>query len=107
MTDFVLRSTDQAAMYAAFTELGIMQDGVLRTQGELADGTQWALVDQGSRSIQIGTDPDGNPVYTTDEYWAPLRWNGGAPTPPVPPEITVVWRSDDDTPYPEGVTRFA
>ena len=101
MTDFALKSLDQAAMYAAFTELGIMQDGILRTQGELADGTQWALVDQGSRTIMV----DDVPV--TDEYWVPLRWNGGAPTPPVPPEITVVWRSDDDTPYPEGVTRFA
>ena len=75
MTDYVLKSADQATMYAAFTADGIYVDGVLKTQGILADGGGWCLVDQGPRTIQTGVDDQGEPIYVTDEYWVPLRWN--------------------------------
>lgn len=116
MTDFVLRSTDKTAMYAAYAALGVLDDeGNLKTSGQTADGGDWAIYDQGFRTIQTGVGkkstayPDGEPVYTTDEYWSIARWNSGEPLPTVPPETTVVWRSDADPqePYPEGVSVFA
>lgn len=110
MTDFVLRSTDKTAMYAAYAALGVLDDeGNLRTSGQTADGGDWCIYDQGFRTIQTGTDTNGDPVYETDEYWSIARWNSGEPLPTVPPETTVVWRSDMDPPepYPEGVTVFA
>lgn len=109
MTDYVLRSADQATMYAAFTAQGIYADGVLKTQGILSDGGAWCLVDQGLRTIQTGVDDQGEPIFVTDEYWVPLRWNSGEPTPASQPGVTIVWQSDAEpsTEYPEGVTRFA
>ena len=114
MTDYVLRAADQATMYAGFQELGLFTtDGegneVLRTQGLLNDGTAWCLVDQGIRAIQTGVDKDGNPIFVTDQYWVPLRWNGDAPLPNDPAGVQIVWQSDAEPPtdYPEGVTRFA
>ena len=113
MTDYVLRSADQATMYAAFEAQGIYADGVLKTQGILSDGGAWCLVDQGTRTILTGNvieTPDGpTPETVTDEYWVPLRWNSGEPTPANQPGVDIVWQSDAEpsTEYPEGVTRFA
>ena len=109
MTDFVLRSADQATMYAAFEADGIYTDGVLKTQGVTADGGGWCLVDQGPRTYVSGYTMDNEPIIVTDEYWVPLRWNSGEPTPADQPGVDVVWRSDAEDPgeYPAGVTRFA
>ena len=109
MTDYVLRSADQATMYAAFTADGIYVDGVLKTQGTLPDGGGWCLVDQGPRTYVTGYTMDNEPIYATDEYWVPLRWNSGEPTPASQPGVTIAWQSDAEpsTDYPEGVTRFA
>lgn len=110
MTDFVLKSNDKMTMYEAYAVLGVLDaDGNLIQSGMTEDGGNWAIYDQGSRSYQTGTDPDGNPVYTTDEYWSPVRWNSGDPTPALPITVTVAWRSDADPqqPYPEGVAVFA
>jgi hypothetical protein len=109
MTDYVLRSADQATMYAAFEAQGIYADGVLKTQGILSDGGAWCLVDQGSRTYVKGYTMDNEPIYATDEYWVPLRWNSGEPTPADQPGVDIVWQSDAEDPgeYPEGVTRFA
>jgi hypothetical protein len=113
MTDYVLRSADQATMYAAFTADGIYVDGVLKTQGILSDGGAWCLVDQGLRWYPTGNTidtPKGPmPEMASDEYWVPLRWNSGEPTPASQPGVTIAWQSDAEpsTEYPEGVTRFA
>lgn len=109
MTDFVLRSADQATMYAAFEAQGIYADGVLRTQGLLDDGTAWCLVDQGPRTYVSGYTPDNEPIYTTDVYWVPLRWNGNAPIPSPETGVQIVWQSDAENPgeYPAGVIIFA
>ena len=135
MTDFALKSPDQETMYAAFEAAGILVDGVVQTQGVIPAGnrlaptgetdpdtgndvyvaeswgeTWWALVDQGLRSYPTGeVDAEGNPIYSTDEYWVALRWNGDAPLPADEPGVEIVWRSDveEPGPYPEGLTRFA
>ena len=109
MTDYVLRSTDQAGMYAAFETANICANGVLQTQGALPDGGGWCLVDQGPRTYVTSYSSNNEPTYTTDEYWVPLRWNSGTPLPIDQSGITIVWQSDAETPteYPEGVTRFA
>ena len=107
--DIVLRSADQATMYAAFTADGIYVDGVLKTQGILPDGGGWCLVDQGTRTYVTGYSSNNEPICTTDEYWVPLRWNSDAPFPIDQSSITIAWQSNAETPteYPEGVSRFA
>jgi len=114
MTDYVLRSADKATMYAAFRAEGLLSvnaegNEILRTQGITADGGGWCLVDQGSRTYITGYTMDNEPIYATDEYWVPLRWNSGEPTPADQPGVDIVWQSDAEDPgeYPEGVTRFA
>jgi hypothetical protein len=109
MTDFVLRSANKSVMYAAFEAKGIYVDGELHTQGITADDGGWCLVDQGIRTYQTGINKDGEPIYTSDEYWVPLRWNSGETPPSDYPGIDIVWRSDTEFPaeYPDGVTRFA
>jgi len=100
MTDFVLKSNDKMTMYEAYAVLGVLDaDGNLIESGMTADGGNWAIYDQGARTVN----------GVTDEYWSPVRWNSGDPTPALPIEVTVEWRSDADPqqPYPEGVTVFA
>jgi len=107
MTDFALSAPDKGTMYAAFNALGLIyDDGTLRTQGALADGTQWVLADQGARHYAAGDPPE---TVTDGLYWVALRWNGAAPPPPDQPGVTVAWSSADPDagPYPEGLTRFA
>lgn len=107
MTDFALYAKDRPAMYAAFAALGVLyDDGSLCTQGVLADGTQWAIIDQGARFYPEGDPPK---IVTDGLYWVALRWNGGAPLPPDQPGVTVAWSSADPNagPYPAGLTRLA
>lgn len=107
MTDFALSAPDKNTMYAAFAALGLIyDDGTVRTQGTLSDGTAWAFVDQGERYYASGDPPE---IVTDGLYWVALRWNGGAPLPPDQPGVTVAWSSADPNagPYPAGLTRLA
>jgi hypothetical protein len=115
MTDYALSAPDQAAMYAAFDKVGIRDaDGNIRTQGLFPDGTDWCLLDFGQRWYPSGKlipGPMGDqPEMITDGlYWVSLRWNGDAPTPPLPADITIAWASNDENAggYPAGLPRFA
>lgn len=87
-------------MYEAYAVLNAVNpDGTLIETGMTPDGGNWAICDQGQRTVN----------GVTDQYWSPIRWNSGDPTPALPITVTVVWRSDRDPPetYPEGVTVFA
>lgn len=108
--DLVLKAKDKMGMYEAYAVLGVLDaDGNLIQSGMTADGGNWAIYDQGARTYVKGYTMDNEPIYATDEYWSPVRWNSGDPTPALPIEVTVEWRSDADPqqPYPEGVTVFA
>lgn len=115
MTDFALSAPDQATMYAGFQAVGIMDDqGHVRAQGRLEDGTEWACLDVGPRFYPSGniiTGPMGDqPEVVSDGlYWVILRWNGDAPTPPLPDGVTISWASNDEFAgdYPLGLPRFA
>jgi len=115
MTDFALSSLDQATMYAGFQAVGIMDDqGRVRTQGRIEPSTEWCALDVGARFYPSGniiTGPMGNqPEMVSDGFhWVVLRWNGDAPTPPLPPGITIAWASNDENAgdYPAGLPRFA
>jgi hypothetical protein len=118
MTDFVLRADDRETMYAAYAAIGILEEGKpLRSVGILPDGTDWAMVDFGPRSVIVGYQMEGppgeeqnmGPIFETDGYYCVLRWRSELPTPPEQPGVMIVWRSDVDAPdaYPDGVVRFA
>lgn len=110
MTDFVLRAGNKTAMYEAYAELGVLdKDGNLLTTGKAPDGGSWAIYDQGQRSYKVGVDKDGKPIFTTDQYWSPVRWLSSSPLPALPPETIIVWRSDVDKmdTYPQGVSVFS
>lgn len=115
MTDFALSAPDQATMYQAFAAVGIVGGGEVRTQGTLPDGTEWAMLDWGARRYETGETiegEDGEEIALSESdglYWVVLRWNGAAPTPDLPPGITIAWRSDDAEagPYPAGLPMFA
>lgn len=101
-------------MEAGFAAVGIIADGHLRTQGRLEDGTEWIMVHVGPRMVATGETveaEDGEllPVMAPDGLdWVIMRWNGPAPTPPVPNGVSVAWRSDleEPEPYPEGLPIF-
>lgn len=105
MSDICLSAPDQATMYAAFAAVGIADGESVRTQGRFDDGTEWSMVDWGARNW---TDENGDP-QTDGLYWVVLRWNGDAPTPPLPSGVTIAWSSDDPNAgeYPVGLVRIA
>ena len=129
MTDFVLKAASQQAMYEGYHAVGIVtvdENGVtVRDRGLLEDGTDWVMLDVGPRMVPSGethVDPMGNTVPTMipepNAYYVILRWNGAAPTPPVPPGVSIMWSSaspgNDEKgfplpppEYPSGLTRFA
>jgi len=115
MTDFALSAPDKNTMYAAFDEVGIRDaDGGIRLQGRFENGTEWCLLDFGTRwypsgNIIPGPMGDQPEMISDGLYWVILRWNGGAPTPPLPAGITISWASDDENAgeYPGGLPRFA
>jgi hypothetical protein len=115
MTDYCLSAADQATMIAGFQAVGIADtEGHIRTQGLMADGTEWAMLDVGARffpsgKVLSGTMGDQPEMVSDGRYWVILRWNGDAPTPPLPAGITIAWASDDEEAgdYPAGLPRFA
>lgn len=96
MTDYVLRAADAATMLAAYQGVGIATEDGIRPSGLFPDGTSWALLDWG-------------PTATDAGHLSVLRWNGTAPTPPVPPSIEIIWTSATHAieAYPAGLPRFA
>lgn len=115
MVDYALSAPDQATMYAGFQAVGIVDaEGHIRTHGRIEPSTEWACLDVGARFYPTGNvipGPMGDqPEMVSDGlYWIILRWNGDAPTPPLPAGITIAWASNDENAgeYPEGLPRFA
>jgi len=112
MTDFILSAADQATMYAGYQAVGITDaEGNIRTQGLLPDGTEWFMLDHGPRFLPSGKTIQGpmgeQPEMVSDGfYYCVLRWNGGAPMPPVPPGVEIFWSSASEEPYPVGITQI-
>jgi hypothetical protein len=107
MTDYALSAPTKADMYAAYEQVGVLSpDGEVLDAGTFADGGGWTLNNWGDRYIETGTPP----VLAPDGlYWCVLRWNGDAPMPDMPKNVTIAWRSDAEPPteYPAGLSRFA
>lgn len=105
MTDYALSAADRSTMLAAFQAVGIANaEGQIRNQGRFDDGTEWALLDWGPRWFAADAK-----LETDGRYWVLLRWNGAAPTPPLPPGILISWSSADENAgaYPAGLPTFA
>lgn len=96
MADYVLKAGNKEVMYAAYTAMGLItEQGMLRTSGTFADGSEWALLDDAAPSLE--------------GYHAVLRWRARRPPPDTLPGIEIVWREGTsfNEVYPDGVARFA
>ena len=109
MPNFVIRAETKAAMYEGYATVGIFdkETGALRTGGYFDDGTGWALAEHGPLMVETGNmieGPMGEKIPETipEGYYIALRWNGDAPTPPVPKGLAIVWSDLADA---EGTQR--